>query len=239
MKKLILIITLIVSNLTLSFDNTGEGKFIYNLEQDSDYFHQKINLKTISPSIKKRNKNNDLNIDDFNDKNIMSFRLGIQQEEYEEKLGFFVSSLTPSFDLTFYKKMNEKLNFDFDFQVSKNNGIFRQSVMYSILNLNSITLSPLLRFGQKLAFTDQVNSGYIFFNLGSAILYEGESFTSRLDVYSSPTTFDKLGFYSELSYRMKNNDVGIYFAQEHYDQLDLEYSRQGQSTSRFGFIVKF
>ena len=238
MKKIIILLTLLSVSVYAEDREANESKYIYDLDQDTKYFHHKIDMNNIQIKDKPRKDNIKLKAKEYNEENFMATRMGVQQETFEEKQGFFVESFTPAIDIIFYKKMFDNFYWTFDFQASKNNMIARQSLAYNF-NISSFKLRPFIRLGEKVAFTEQVNSGYFFFNVGGQVLYKISKYDFLVEAYSSPNEFSKTGFYIEATYALKNNKVGLYFGQEHYDQDTLEYERQGQETNRFGIILKF
>ena len=238
MKKIIAL--LIISAAVFGGDREPhESKYIYELEQDTNYFHHKINIEDIKIKEQPPKNNIKLKSREFNKENFMATRIGIQQETFEEKQGFFVESVTPAIDLVFYKKMFDSFYWTFDFQGSKSNFIARQALAYNFSIGNKFSLRPFARLGEKVALTEQFNSGYFFFNVGAQSLININKFDVLLEVYSSPREFSKVGVYLEATYALKYNKIGFYIGQEHYDQDNLEYERQGQETTRAGIILKF
>ena len=226
-------------NTVLAEEDKNESKYIFGIEHDSRYYQQKIDLNKLEAKERNVKKKAELQQEEYNENNFMATRIGVQQEFFEEKQGFFVESFTPAFDLIFYKKIFDNFFWTFDFQASKSNFIARQLLSYNFNIFDNYSLRPFIRLGEKVALTEQVNSGYFFFNTGTQLIAKYNKWNLMTEFYTSPAEFSKLGIYLEALYKLKFNEVGVYFGQEHYDQTELEYERQGQETTRFGFILKF
>lgn len=238
-KLVALVLSTMVANGVLAQNpKKTDGVFSYSLEQDTNIYSQKIDLNNLSV---RDNVVNDYELTqkEYNRKSVMSMRIGVQEEEFEEKKGFFIQSTTPSIDLTLYKRILGKLQLEFDFQITKSNLIARQGLSYPLFNFYGFSLSPVIKLGEKIAITDQVNSGYFFLHTGGQLAYENRFVSMRVEGYSSPSSFKETGIYGEILYKSEKNQIGFYYAKEHYNPIKVEYLRQGQTATRLGLVLKF
>lgn len=231
------LIILISSNSYAQYKVDENSYFIYDENASiNDFDTTEIDLKTNKNIV----KDEVMTVESFNKKNIMTFFIGMQQDEFEEKNNFFVRSLTPAFDFRFHRRIASWLGAELDFQISRNAIIPRQSLLIGRGFNTSFEYYLLTQIGEKVALRDQINSGYLFLNLGigSKIrLFKNHSLDVR--AYSNASSFNRYGVETRYLYKVNKSEVGLYFGVEEYNPYKLDYERQGQRSSRFGLLFSY
>lgn len=204
--------------------------FVYDNTTTTDRYTLDVDLKTLKRIKKERIET----IEEFNKRTPFTYRIGIQQDEFESKNDIFIQSLTPSIEFAFQKKSYQWLFYDFNFQLSKNAFIPMQEV-----NIGYSYLFLLNQFGQKLALSEQVNSGYIFYNVGVGGYLNFWGFNMNYKILTDVANFNSNSFYIDFLKQFESDSIGIYFALENYNPINQENERQGQQTSKGGIIFKY
>lgn len=231
--KFLFILFFLISSSTYAVEDSF---ILYDFSQTTNEKTYSYNLKTLErTNLEKKDE-----IRYFNNKNFVYIMLGMEQEEFEEKDSFYKKSLNPSFSFELNKKYNEWLSFSYYFRTSTENFVAKQNLLISLLNFKGLSLNPLIQLGEKVALSEQNNSGYFFLNLGLNLQYEIGEFSLYLDYLQNYSDFMFNSVTGRIMYEIeKEKKIGLYFGIENYIPIDYEYERQGQRNVRGGFLYYY
>lgn len=234
-KNIIIIISLMLSfNVFAKVDN--DTYFNYDLNQTTDTKTYNYDLKTLDNPIEEKK----ISVSEYNSLNIMGFSFGVTQEEFEEKDSFYKKAISPTLSLKFLKKMLPWLENKYSFSASKNNLIMKQSFLFNFFDNKYIHLKPIIQLGEKVALSEQKNSGYFFLNTGINAYIKYKKILIDFNYLRNYSSFEYDSFNLEALYNIeKDSYIGIYFGLENYIPMNIEYSREGQQNLNLGLIYYY
>jgi len=232
MKNIIKLILLMIYSGTA----IAKDPYHWNLEQKSDEYGLIIDTK----DFEQKEKEKPFKAEVFNSKNIINFFFGLQYDEFEEKPGLFARNLTPSAHLNWQQRFNINWGYELEGQITKNNFIAKQTLVFGTDYGKRREFFLLAQLGEKVALTDQENSGYFFLNYGGGWIERwGSSYRTDLRAYISNLEYNLWGWELKAMKKLKEAEFGVYVGVEQYNPLSMEYERQGQTSSRLGLVFSY
>lgn len=210
--------------------------FNHNLTQTTGEKTYDYNLKTIS----KIEKEVEVSVSEYNEENFINYMFGVEREEFEEPNSFYRQSLSPSFSFRFNKKMFLWLENKYNFNITKNNLILKQEFLFNFFRKSNFNIKPVFQLGQKIAVSEQKNSGYFFSNIGGNFSFKYKKIILDITYLRNFSSFEYDSTTTEILYEIReNNYIGLYFGLENYIPFNLENEREGQQNLRGGLIYYY
>lgn len=220
------------------FTNLAQAKdfFIWNKDQTLEEYQTTIDLKTKEVIIPEKK----VTAERFNQLNIINFYTGIQTDEFEATRGIFTRSLTPSAQIEWVRKFTLNLGIELSAQLSKNNIIPKQTFTWGTKYGAAHEFFLALQLGQKIALVSQETSGYFFLNYGLGVVSRWTpNYRTDLRAYLSNIEYNLWGYEVKVFKKVNKSELGLYFGLEQYNPFNIEYERQGQVSTRGGFVFSY
>lgn len=220
--------------------------FIINLLYAQTVFHRDIEFKKADDSLSVMHNTLDLNktpkpltLKQKLRKKDFDVSLAIQEEFYEDKDNIYVQEFNPLLRVNYLHVWKSYLGVNLEFSTSSNSIFSRQGLYLSTGLKRDFSASLFSNVGQKVNYSNQIDSGYFFGEYGFELKGKYNKYYSTVRMYKTIATLSETGVYFDVGYQFTNFSLGFYSSEEYLSPFNKQNFREGQKSFQNGIKFSF